>query len=120
MKQLSLNEIDKTDSLVKVKQEKVRRKLIRPAGVKFVKADTNRNIVKSETMSDVGGTGRARVVRRRRPNCVKSIEQDKDKEPARVISDFDNDIKSAVLNVEKEDESEFENEMLSNILNDLD
>ena len=108
VKQLSLNEIDKTGNLVKVKQEKVRRKLMRPTGVKFVKADTNRNIVKSETMSDVGGTGRARVVRRRRPNRVKSIEQDKDKEPVRVISDFDNDIKSAVLNVEKEDESDYE------------
>ena len=81
---------------------------MRPAGVKFVKADTNQNIEKSETMRDVGGTGRARVVRRRRPNRVKSIEQDKDKEPVRVISDFDNDIKSAVLNVEKEDESDYE------------
>ena len=110
VKQLSLNEIDKTGNLVKVKQEKVRRKLMRPTGVKFVKADTNRNIVKSETMSDVGGTGRARVVRRRRPNRVKSIEQDKDKEPVRVISDFDNNIKSAVLNVEKEDESDYKNE----------
>ena len=107
VKQLSLNEIDKTDSLVKVKQEKVRRKLIPPTGVKFVKADANRNIVKSETTSDVGGTGKARVLRRRRPNRVKSIEQDKDREPVRVISDFDNDIKNVVLNVEREDESDY-------------